>query len=204
MEKLEAMFDQALRQFQLSKEFTQWALEELENDNEQTVKSQNAIVDSQQQRYKNVVAELLNLTKLYTSVQNADGKLLSIEEYETQRNTLLTEKKQLEEAQQDTGRKIEEWIDWAENSFNFAVAARAWFESGTAEQRRTIFLSLSQSNLILKDQTLGISLKKPLDFYSAIVSRFPSVAVSIEPTKTGSTKRKCLPFEADIPRLRGH
>lgn len=201
-EALEGLIDNALKGFKLSKEFSQWALEELSKDNVETVKNQNAIINSQQKRYKDVVAELQNLTQLYTSPKNAAGELLTLEEYEPQRKTLLAQKKQLEEAQQDTGRKIEEWISWAENSFNFAAAARTWFENGAPEQKRAVFMSLSQSNLTLKDKTLSVSLKKPLDLYAMIANRFPSTTVPIEPRKYAVNKRKCLPFEADIPRLR--
>lgn len=199
---LESMVDNALKGFKLSDAFTQWALEELEKDTEHDIKSQNAVVDSQQQRYKNVVAELLNLTRLYTSAANIDGKHLSLEEYELQRNTLLVEKKQLEEAQQDTGRKIEEWIDWAENSFDFAVAARVWFENGSPEEKRTVFMSLSGSNLTLRDKILNVSLKKPLDLYSAIATKYPSTTTPIEPSESGLVKVDYLPFAADIPALR--
>lgn len=202
VEDIESMTDKALDEFKLSEDFEQWALEELERETEYDVKRQNAVVDSQQQRYKNVVTELLNLTKLYTSAANVDGKYLSLEEYEPQRNALLAERKQLEEIQQDTGHKIEEWIDWAENSFNFAVAARVWFEKGTPEQKRAIFMSLSGSNLTLLNKKLSISLKKPLDFYTMIAKRYPSTTITLEPTKSATDKRKNLPFEADIPALR--
>lgn len=204
LETLETLIDGELDKFNLSPTFTQWALEELAKDNEQTITNQNAVVDSQQKRYKDVVVELQNLTQLYTSPKNADSELLTLEEYEPQRKTLLAEKKQLEEAQQDMGRKIEEWINWAENSFNFATAAELWFEKGTLEQRKSIFLSLSGSNLILKDQKLSVSLKKPLDFYAMIASKYPSTTITFEPKKYRAHKAKCLPFEADIPRLRGY
>ncbi|MEQ1561597.1 MAG: recombinase family protein, partial [Nitrospira sp.] len=202
IEDLEPLIDQKLSDFKLSPEFTQWALEELAEDNERTINSQNAVIDSQQKRYKDVVSELQNLTKLYTSPSNANGELLSMEEYEPQRRVLLQEKKQIEEAQQDVGKKIEEWIDWTENSFNFAVAARVWFENGSPEQKRTIFASLSGSNLILKDNKLSVSLKKPLDLYKQIAIKYPSTTQAFEPTKYRSSKRKYLPFETDIPALR--
>lgn len=203
VENLESMIDSALKGFKLSKEFTDWALEELAKENESQTKSQTAVLTSQQDRYKETVASLQNLTKLYTSAGNVDGRLLSIEEYESQRNTLLAEKKQLEEAQQDTGRKIEEWIDLAQNSFDFATAARVWLENGTLEQKRAIFMSLSESNLILRDGKLAISLKQPLDFYAAIANQFPSTTIPIEPTDSPDNKKKYLPFAADIPSLRG-
>lgn len=162
------------------------------------------VIDSQQQRYKDVVAELQNLTQLYTSPKNENGELVTLEEYEPQRKALLIEKQTLDEAQQDTSRKIEEWIDWAENSFHFATAAQLWFAHGTPEQKRSIFCSLSGSNLTLHNRNLHISLQKPLDCYARIAQEFPTTTMAIEPVKKPIDKRKYLPFEADIPRLRGH
>ena len=172
--QLEKIVDSAIEEFTLSEAFTTWALEELEKDTNYQIKSQNTVINSQQEQYKITVASLQNLTKLYTSPKNVNGALLSMEEYQTQREELLAEKKRLEKDQQVTGRKIEEWIDWATNSFDFATAARVWFEKGSPQQKRDIFFSLSGSNLILKDEKLGISLKKPLDFYSAIAIAYPS------------------------------
>ena len=149
-----------------------------------------------------VVQQLQNLTRLYTSPENADQSLLSLEEYAPQRKTFMDEKHQLEGARQNTGRKIDEWVDWAENSFSFATAARVWFELGTPEQKRDIFASLSRSNLILKDKELAISLRNPLDLYAAIALRYPNTTKAFEPRNGGSNKGKYLPFAVDIPSLR--
>lgn len=202
VELLEGLIDQALAQFQLSDGFTQWALEELAKENEEETKGQAAVISSQQQRYKEVVERIQNLTKLYTSPENARGELLSLEEYAPQRKTLLEEKKLLEQEQQNTGRRIEEWVDWAENSFSFAAAARVWFENGSPEQRRAIFSSLSRSNLTLKDRELSISLRNPLDLYAAIATKYPTTRVMLEPENNGLVKGQLLPFAADVPNLR--
>ena len=202
IEDLEALIDQELEKFNLSELFSQWALEELANDTEWQVKSQTAVVDSQDREYKEVVARLMNLTKLYTSPANADSSLLSLEEYQPQRNELMARKKQLEKDREKTGRKIEEWIDWAENSFDFATAARVWFENGSPEQKRDIFFSLSGSNLILKDKKLSISARKPLDFYSTIALQYPSTTNRLEHENKLITTGQTLPFQADIPALR--
>lgn len=202
VENLEALIDQALLNFNVSKAFTDWALEELAKENDQEIKSQNDVINSQQNEYKKVVDRLQNLVRLYTSPENASGELLSLDEYAPQRKALIEEKNRLEKDQQATGERIEEWIDWAENSFNFATAARLWFEIGTPEQKKEIFYSLSRSNLTLKDGILFISLKNPLDLYAAIVKKYPAVQTPFEPKNDGSNKQKYLPFAADIPTLR--
>jgi hypothetical protein len=96
----------------------------------------------------------------------------------------------------------QEWIDWAENSFDFATAARVWFELGSPQQKRDIFFSLSGSNLILKDKELSISARKPLDFYSTIAIQYPSTTIRFEPKNKQATAGQTLPFAADIPSLR--
>jgi site-specific DNA recombinase len=201
VERLEAMVDDVLKRLSLSKDFSEWALEELAQETEHS--SQKDLIDSQQRRYKEVISELANLTKLYTSPANIDGKHLSLQEYEGARSQLLTEKKQLDDIRPDTGRKSEEWIDWAVNSFHFATAARAWFEKGTPEQKKSIFASLSGSNLILKDGKLHISLKKPLDFCTFIAATFPATTTLIEPNKSPMNKGQSSSFGASIPSLRG-
>ncbi|MEN9561650.1 MAG: hypothetical protein RIQ56_923 [Candidatus Parcubacteria bacterium] len=200
--EMEKMLDNELSKFELSEAFTQWALGELEHDNEEHIKSQNAIVDSQQRRYKDVVDRLQNLVKLYTSSENASGELLSLEEYTPQRAGLIAEKKALEEAQQRTGRKIEEWVDWAENSFRFSVAARVWFENGSPEQKRDIFQSLTGQNFVLVNKKLSVSLRKPLDLYALIAERYPATTIRLEQGNEQATQAHSLPFAADIPALR--
>lgn len=201
-EDLEYLLDTALAKFELSSAFTKWALEELAKDNDREIKGQNVAINSQEKRYKDIVQQLQNLTRLYTSPENADQSLLSLEEYSPQRKALMDEKHQIESERQGTGRRIDEWVDWAENSFSFATAARLWFEEGAPEQKRDIFASLSRSNIVLKDKKLSISLRNPLDLYAAIAMRYPNTTKAFEPKNDGSTKAEYLPFAVDIPSLR--
>lgn len=201
-EDLEYLLDTALSKIELSSAFTKWALEELAKDNDQQIKNQNVTIDVQEKRYKGIVQQLQNLTRLYTSPENADQSLLSLDEYTPQRKALMDEKHAIEASRQNTGRKIDEWVDWAENSFSFATAARLWFEEGAPEQKRDIFASLSRSNIILKDKKLSVSLRNPLDLYAAIAVRYPNTTKAFEPRNDGSTKEEYLPFAVDIPSLR--
>ncbi len=203
VEQLEPIINEALGQFKLSSTFTQWALEELACENEMTVNSQDAVIHSQQQEYKDTVTQLQNLALLFTSPKNTNGGLLSLEEYEPQRKALLDRKSRLEAAHKGTGKEIEEWIDWTENSFNFAIAARVWFEKGSPEQKRSILASLSSSNLTLMDKKLTVSVKQPLDLYTRISTQYPATRITLEPSKSATNKRELLPFDADIPSLRG-
>ncbi|HEV3245405.1 MAG TPA: recombinase family protein, partial [Candidatus Paceibacterota bacterium] len=134
--QLMEMIDKALVGFKVSDCFAQWALEELAKENVEKVQSQKTTIELQDERYQKVVAQLQNLVLLFTCPENANRELLTSEEYAPQRQALLAEKKTLEDARQNAGRKVDEWVDWAENSFDFATAARVWFENGTPEQRR--------------------------------------------------------------------
>jgi len=93
-------------------------------------------------------------------------------------------------------------MDWAITSFDFATAARVRFELGPPQDKKSIFMSLSGSNLTLQDGKLSISLKKPLDFYTIMATRFPTTKIRLEPKKFATDKGEYLPFEADIPALR--
>lgn len=199
---LEGLIDKELTKFHFSDAFAKWALDELAQDNDFAVKSQNEVIDAQQKHFKSVVERIHNLTTLYTSPENLNGDLLSLDEYTVERKKLLAEKERLDQSQVDTSKKVEEWMDWAENSFHFAVAARLWLEIGTPEKKRAIFSSLTCSNFILKDRELNVYLRNPLNHYADIAERYPSTKDPLEPEKDGSIKEKCLPFEADILGLR--
>jgi site-specific DNA recombinase len=202
LQQLEKMIDNTLANFQLSEAFTKWALEVLADENAHIVATQNAVITSQQDRYKKVVAQIQNLTLLFTSVDNANYELLTADEYAPQRRALLEEKGRLEDARQETGRKVSGWVNWAENAFSFATSARLWFEKGIPQQRKDIFYALSGSNFLLKDKQLLISLTKPLDFFTAIALQCPNTKAPLELTNGGLGKGDYLPFENDIPVLR--
>ena len=118
---------------------------------------------------------------------NADGSLLSDEEYAKRKAELIMGKAHLQELLNDTDRRVERWLETAERTFDFACHAKHWFTNGTSQTKATILRTLG-SNLILKDRKLVVELKKPLMAIKHVVEGVPQVRGMLEPAKFGLNK----------------
>ena len=157
---LEIQIDQHLSRIHISERFKQWAIKYLHELHENECKDRNAVIEAQQKAYQECVRQIDNLVRLKTSPHNADGCLLSDEEYSKQRSDLLKEKATLEELAGDAGHRIEKWLDLSEKTFDFACAVRERFAEGNPQTKKEILAALG-SNLILKDKKLSIQAAKP-------------------------------------------
>lgn len=162
-EKLIEQVEEYLGKIQISERFKNWAIKRLNRLYDLEKDSRNASINSFQEDYKKVVSRIDNLVKLKISPQNTDNSLLSDEEFKNQKESLMNEKKELEEKMNQTGDRVSQWVELSERTFNFARYAKYWFENGDLETRKQILLSLS-SNLTLKDKIIGINLTKPLQY----------------------------------------
>ncbi|MFA6184746.1 MAG: recombinase family protein [Candidatus Shapirobacteria bacterium] len=162
-EKLMEQVEEYLGKIQISERFKNWAIKRLNRLYDLEKVSRNASIDSFQEDYKKVVNRIDNLVKLKISPQNTDNELLSDDEFKSQKETLMKEKKELEEKMNQTGDRVNQWVELSERTFNFACYAKYWFKNGDLETRKQILLSLS-SNLTLKDKIIGINLTKPLQY----------------------------------------
>jgi hypothetical protein len=125
--------------------------------------------------------------RLKTAPENADGSLLSTEEYGHQRFALLKEKARLEELFQDTGHRVEQWLSLVEKTFHFACSARYWFAEGDLAVKKEI-LSAIGSNLTLRDKMLCIEAPNPFLILEQSLSRLSEKKRRFEPEKNGSLK----------------
>jgi len=187
--ELEKQIDAYLSRIEISKRFRDWAITYLHELYEGEIKDRNHILHSQQKAYQDCVKRLDNLVKLKTSPQNIDGSLLSDEEYGTQRVQLLKEKARLEELLQDTGHRVERWLELSEKTFEFACSARAWFAQGDLKTKKEIFSAIG-SNLVLRDKTLWIEAKNPFLILEKSLPRIPDAQPRFEPAKVGSSQGK--------------
>jgi hypothetical protein len=159
-EALEKQIDQFLSRIQISERFKDWALKFLHELCEKESASRNDIIKTQQKAYQECLRRLDNLVRLKTSPDNADGSLLTDLEYGNQRMKLVKEKSTLEELYQDTGHRVERWLNLSEKALEFAWTARDRFRDGDFDTQKEILIA-SGSNLILKDKTLSIQASKP-------------------------------------------
>lgn len=180
VKKLEKQVDEILSRIEISDKFKNWAIKYLNEVNDVETGDRNAILGSLQSAYSDCIKRIDNLVKLKISPQNSDGNLLSDEEYKNEKDELIKEKKSLEDKLNDTGYRIDKWIELSEKTFEFATHARYWFAIGDNLTKRQVFQGLGQ-NLILKDKVLLPELDKPLLFIEKIKQIIPEVSPGLEP-----------------------
>jgi len=184
---LESQIDRYLVGIHILEEFKEWAMKYLKNENDKEILSRENIIISQRKAYDACLKKIDNLLQLKISPMNADGSLLSDEEYAKRKAELIREKAHLQEILNDTDRRVERWLETAERTFDFACHAKHWFAHGTSQTKATILRTLG-SNLILKDRKLVVELKKPLMAIKHVAEGVPQVRGMFEPAKFGLNK----------------
>ncbi|MCL4390059.1 hypothetical protein M1345_01555 [Patescibacteria group bacterium] len=148
------------------------------------VQDRNTVLQEVQKNYDSCIQRLDNLVKLKISPQNTDGSLLSDDEFKSQKESIVSEKRQLEERMGNTGKRIENWIENLERALDFAVQARYKFSIGSLEEKRDILNTIG-SNLILEGQTLHLDVQRPYLFFGEIIKVEPTASGEFEPEKQG-------------------
>jgi hypothetical protein len=91
---------------------------------------------SLQRAYNECVQKLQNLFQLKISSENSDGSLLSDEEFRDEKSRLVEEKRRLEEKLRDRGNRVEEWLENAEKTYDFAHYVPYWFVNGDSQAKK--------------------------------------------------------------------
>jgi site-specific DNA recombinase len=201
--ELEKQIGQFLATIQISGRFRDWAIKYLHELHEKESASRNDIIQAQQKAYQLCVARIDNLVKLKTSPGNAQGNLLSDEEYGRQRGALLQEKAGLEEMLRDAGHRVEQWVKLSEQTFGFACTVRDRFAEGDAKVKKQILLTIG-SNLTLKDKKLLIEAKKPFLILEKSLPADEPKNESIEPEKIKHLQRHKEANASSGPGLLAH
>jgi hypothetical protein len=190
--ELERQIEEFLSRIRISERFKDWVLRYLREIHDQETAARNEMIRSQQSAYEACLKRLDNLVRLKTSPTNADGRLLSDEEYGRQRFDLLKEKARLEELSRDTGQRIEAWLTSAEKIFEFACTAPARFTKGDFATKKEILAAVG-SNLTLKDKKLCIEAIKPFVILGKSLMDVAREESRLEPENIGSTERQKEP-----------
>lgn len=163
LSQLVAQADVVIKGLTISDRFKDWAIKYLHEVRQNEAQSNEQTLAKKQSRLLEITKQLDNLLLRLTSPSNADGGLISDNEYKSAKGILLKEKNALEADLQAQGKAIERWLELSERTFNFARYASLWFLKGDLETKRAIFACLG-SDSILKDQKLNITLRKPFKF----------------------------------------
>ena len=191
-----------LGRFTISDRFQKWALKYLHElrKKEATVREQS--ISAKHREYERITTQLDNLVLKYTSPDNEDGRILSNEEYVPLRSRLLKYKSGLasELAQQD--KKIEEWVELTERTFNFARYAKIWFAKGDLETKKAIFSCLG-SDFLLKDRKVAVSMRKPISFIFDGLPKIQTELQRLEPLGNEINIRDIEIFSQQFPIMSG-
>jgi len=155
--------DAILSKLTVSDRFQKWALKYLHEVRKEELVAREATIGQKQKEYERITNQIDGLLLKYTSPENEKEQIMTESEYTSLRSRLLKEKAALEADFNARGEEINDWVELSERTFNFARYARMWFAKGDLETKRAIFACLG-SNLILKDQKLTLTLRKPFQF----------------------------------------
>jgi site-specific DNA recombinase len=198
--QLEKQIDEHLSRFHISECFKNWTLEHLRNGTSDEITTRENIIASQRKTYDNCLRKLDNLLQLKISPLNMDGSMLSDQEYAKRKASLVEEKIKLEELLNDTGHRVNNWLDIAEKAFGFACNARNKFAEGSNEEKSQI-LQVIGSNLTLKDKKLCIQASKTFALIEKVVRAVPQTRGTFEPKNKGRNERKLECFYSKSPRV---
>lgn len=136
-----------LKSIEIPMSFKNWAVDQIRKENEEVTIFQEKTRRERQRCYDMAATKLQRLLDLRIAGEISDV------EYTNKKATLTVERDQAKTLLGDLEEGLDNWLERAEQTLNFAHSARANFEKGTPEQRKDIFMALG-SNLLLKGQKL--------------------------------------------------
>jgi len=161
---------------QIPPEFHSFAMKWFKKENEKEVGSRNAVIKTNERAYKACLAKIDGLTDM-----RAGGEITA-EEFAERKVRLLAEKKQLDGLFEKTSKRVDKWLDTADEMLTFIENAKYKFNSGTIETRRSILSTLG-SDLILKDKILSIDIEKSLFPIKRVTEEVNAIKKRLEPLK---------------------
>ncbi len=155
-------------------EFHSFAMKWFKKENEKESKSHHAVIKSNEKAYKECVMKIDGLTDM-----RAGGEI-SAEEFAEKKIELLAKKKKLSGLFESTDKRIDKWLDNADEMLTFIENAKDKFNHGSIMTRRSILSTLG-SNLILKDKILSIDIEKSLFPLKRISKQVNRLSKRLEP-----------------------
>ena len=112
----------------------------------------------------------------------------------------MQEKHRYEAILQDTGHRVDAWLELAERGFNFAEKAKTVFANGDVQTKKKIFAALG-SNFTLTDKKLSICWDNSLFPIKNVAKEVQAIYSTFEPLKNGFNQGEIEHLYAQSPRL---
>lgn len=156
--ELEKQIVNVLGKIEIPVEFHKWAIKHLKEEQSKEIDDREKINDSQRKQVDDCDRKLDQLFDMRLNNE------ITSEEFSIKKAQLLEEKTRFEEILKDSSNRVKDWLDRAEEVFQFAETARERFETGDLHTKKEI-LSCLGSNLLLKDRKLDMTLEKSLALF---------------------------------------
>ena len=171
---LTKQIDEVLKTIEIPESFYHWALEILREENKNDGKIRIDRIELIQKEYKDTIKTISRLIDMRA------GEEISAKEFSERKEPLTKESARLEELMRDNEQDNSQWLIKAEKLFNFAETAHLAFKDGDLATKRNILGNLGQ-NLILKDRSLVVDLKPPLQLVRTVAKRVSEIRTRLEP-----------------------
>ncbi len=153
-EKLEEQADTLLSKFEISENLKTWAIKHLNELHDFEVQDREKIHQNLLRAKADCISRLDNLVKLKISVGNTDGKVLSDDEYNRQRESIQSERESIERQLGQIDERVDRWHELSVKTFEFACYARYQFKHGDVMAKTRIFKALGSNLTILNKKLL--------------------------------------------------
>ena len=163
-----------LERIRIPSEFHKWAMKHFKESNKTESAGRNRILLNLKNEYAQCMRKIDGLINMRVNNE------LTESEFREKKRAMIKERERLQELLTDTGKRVDKWLDAAENVFKFAEQAKKRFETGDIEVKRQILSALG-SNLELKNKLLTIKIEKPLILIGKVSSRLRRKNKMFEP-----------------------
>jgi len=172
--QLQKQISDILERLRFPEEFHEWAMKHFRESNKTESAGRNKILFNLKNEYAQCMRKIDGLINMRVNNE------LTESEFREKKRAMLKEKERLHELLNDTGKRVDKWLDAAENVFKFAEHAQKKFETGDMEVKRQILSALG-SNLTLKNKRLTIKMENTLFTIEKVSSRLREKNKMFEP-----------------------
>jgi len=188
--ELEKQIKEAIDKVTIPTELHDFALEWLRDENKKEAQTTTSVLNAQEKGYKDCLKKLAGLIDM-RAAQEIDE-----EEFKMRKFPLTEEKKRWEQAFNKTSQSVDQWLDKADEIFDFARDAKVSFEDGGPDKKKEI-LSRLGSNLLLKDRIIVIDTENTL----VPIKEISSEDKRLEPLKIGKNKAELVELYSKSPKM---
>lgn len=172
--ELENQVQEYLKSIHLSSRFVEWAIKWLNVMHNNQTEIKETKLKALQQEWevtRNKIDKLVDL--MLSGVVTEKEGAVKKQKLEDEKNRLFNQITKID-------KHATEWTDLTIQTFRLVQSAQEKFNNGTNEQRKTI-LRVIGSNLIIRDRTISIELRKPFEYIQTVAATIKDKNERLEP-----------------------